>query len=150
MRFDITHDERTSLAVNREEAEALGYPEEVIAAAEAATEKKGETRQIRARIEATAGDTLSLLGTASDGAALTLVGLARLAKGLSEATTMAEVNAAAQPFASLTASFLAAIEDGSLVLPAILKTEEAVLAEVATRAAAVTAALTANEGGENA
>lgn len=50
MNFDITHEGRTTLAVDREGAEALGYPEAVIAAAEAAARGKIISGECRRRI----------------------------------------------------------------------------------------------------
>ncbi len=54
MDFDITHEGRTTLAVNREGAEALGYPEAVIAAAEAGVRISAIKAECRRRIYAAA------------------------------------------------------------------------------------------------
>lgn len=54
MIFDITHEGRTTLATNREGAEALGYPEAVIAAAEAGVRVKEVSAECRRRIYALA------------------------------------------------------------------------------------------------
>jgi len=54
MQFDITHEGRTTLAVDREGAEALGYPEEVIAAAEAGVRVSVIKAECRRRIYAAA------------------------------------------------------------------------------------------------
>ncbi len=54
MDFDITHEGRTTLAVNREGAEALGYPEDVIAAAEAGVRISAVKAECRRRIYAAA------------------------------------------------------------------------------------------------
>ena len=52
--FDITHDGRTTLSVDREGAEALGYPEEVIAAAETGVRISAIKAECRRRIYAAA------------------------------------------------------------------------------------------------
>lgn len=54
MKFDITHEGRTTLSVNRDGAEALGYPEAVIAAAEASVRTSAIKAECRRRIYATA------------------------------------------------------------------------------------------------
>jgi len=54
MNFDITHEGRTTLAVDREGAEALGYPEEVIAAAENGVRVSSIKTECRRRIYAAA------------------------------------------------------------------------------------------------
>jgi hypothetical protein len=52
--FDITHNGRSTLSTTREDALALGYPEEVIAAAEAGVRKTSVKNQCRRRIYAAA------------------------------------------------------------------------------------------------
>ena len=52
--FDITHDGRTTLSTTRADAEALGYPEEVIAAAELSARKSAAKDECRRRIYAAA------------------------------------------------------------------------------------------------
>ena len=52
--FDISHEGRTTLSVDREGAEDLGYPEEVIAAAEAGVRKNAVKAACRRRIYAAA------------------------------------------------------------------------------------------------
>ena len=52
--FDITHDDRTTLSTTRADAEALGYPEEVIAAAELGARKSAAKDECRRRIYAAA------------------------------------------------------------------------------------------------
>lgn len=52
--FDISHEGRTTLSVDREGAEELGYPEEVIAAAEAGVRKNAVKAACRRRIYAAA------------------------------------------------------------------------------------------------
>tara|TARA_R110001599_G_scaffold134796_1_gene312966 strand:- start:9749 stop:10147 length:399 start_codon:yes stop_codon:yes gene_type:complete len=52
--FDITHDGRSTLSTTREDALALGYPEEIIAAAEARVRKTAVKSECRRRIYAAA------------------------------------------------------------------------------------------------
>ncbi len=101
----------------------------------------------RARIADDAGDTLSLLGTTSDGAHLLLIHMARLATALKTAQNIAQVRAAATPFADLMEPYLAKIDadEPTAKLPYAVKPggEAAALLEIETRATAVADALTA-------
>lgn len=113
--------------------------------AEMAAAAKSETRQ---KIAARAGDEASLLGTTSDAASLAIYGLASLVAKLATANSLAEVRDAAAPFAALSADFLAKVESGEVKLPFMLKGLETVVADIETRATAVSDALTqAQKGG---
>ena len=101
-----------------------------------------ETRaRRRTRIANDAGDTLSLLGTTSDGAHLLLIHMARLATALKTAQNLAEVRAAAAPFADLMEAYLAKLDadPATAKLPYAVKPggEAAALEEIETRATAV-------------
>ena len=105
-----------------------------------------ETRaKKRARIAEDAGDTLSLLGTTSDGAHLLLIHMARLATALKTAQNIAAVRAAATPFADLMEAYLAKLDadPATAKLPYAVKPggEAAALLEIETRATAVADAL---------
>lgn len=100
---------------------------------------------VRANIAAKAGDVSSLLGTTSDAAALAVFGLASLVEKLSEATSLADVRAAAEPFAALSADFLAKVQEGSVKLPFMAKGVDATIADIEARATAVTDALASPE-----
>lgn len=52
--FDISHNGRTTFSTDRETAVALGYPEDVIAAAEAGVRKNAAKAECRRRIYAAA------------------------------------------------------------------------------------------------
>lgn len=107
-----------------------------------------EQRQIiRARINKDAGDTESLLGTTADGAQLAIYGLAAICAKLASANSLAEVREAVEPFAQLSAGFLAKVESGEVVLPFMLKGLDATVAEIETRATAVSDALQAAQKG---
>ena len=109
-----------------------------------------ETRaKKRARIAEDAGDTLSLLGTTSDGAHLLLIHMARLATAPKVAQNIAAVRAAATPFANLMEAYLTKIDadPATAKLPYTVKPggEAAALHEIETRATAVADALSAEE-----
>ncbi len=99
----------------------------------------------RARIADDAGDTLSLLGTTSDGAHLLLIHMARFLTAVKTAPNLAAVKAAATPFADLMEDYLAKIDadPATARLPYAVKPggEAAVLTEIETRATAVADAL---------
>jgi hypothetical protein len=97
--------------------------------------------QVRLRIEQSAGDTASLRGTASDAASLAIFGLASLVAKLAEANTLSDVRAAAAPFAEMSGAFLAKVEAGDVKLPFMTKGVDATIADIETRATAVTDAL---------
>jgi len=101
---------------------------------------------VRQKIAAKAGDEASLLGTTSDAAALAVYGLAVLVGKLSTAKSLAEVNAAAAPFAELSAAFLAKVESGEVQLPFMAKGLDVVVADIEARATAVTEALKSAQG----
>lgn len=54
MRFDITHEGRTTLSTTREDAQALGFPKQVIAEAEAGVRTSAAKAECRRRIYAAA------------------------------------------------------------------------------------------------
>lgn len=103
--------------------------------------------QIRQQINNTAGDTLSLLGTASDGAQLLLFHFATLIKGLHSAQSLEEIRAAAAAFEPVAISFLAKVEADDVKLPFLVKGEAAVMAEIEARATSVSDALNTAHGG---
>lgn len=104
---------------------------------------RDQTVRVRQQIAAKAGDEASLLGTTSDAAALAIYGLASLVAKLATANSLAEVREAAEPFAQLSAGFLAKVESGEVVLPFMLKGLDTVVEDIETRATAVSDALKA-------
>jgi len=141
MLFTIEENGRKTVNVDRERAEELGYSEASIYAAEASATAIMQRNNLRAGIDAAAGDIPSLLGTTADGAQLVIYHLAVLATELSTAQSLAEVRSAAAPFATLTAAFLEKIESGEIKLTALLKGEGNVIAEIESRATAVSEVL---------
>lgn len=121
---------------------AEGVPQSAIDAAVAPVERLA---QVRGAIRANGGDTLSMLGTTADASAIALHGLASLAANLSTAQDIAEVRAAAEPFAAFAASFLSKVESGDVVLPFMVKDTESVFGDIEARASVVSDALVANQ-----
>ena len=137
MQLTVTHNSKTFANFDRHELEAAGVPADVIAEAEALVAATDARGSIRREIDQTAGDTLSILGTASDGAQLIIYQLSKLAKSLSEANSLAEMRAAALPLADLTAGFLAGVESGDVKLTCLVKGEAQVITDIEQRATAV-------------
>ncbi len=130
-----------------EDAQGAGVPQNVIDTAVNASNRQSQRSKMRANIGAKAGDDASLLGTTSDAAALAIYGLASLVAKLSTAQSLADVREAAEPFAQLSAGFLTKVENGEVLLPFMLKGLDTVVADIETRATAVSQALQeASEG----
>ena len=117
-------------------------PEEI-----AAAQAEAMRSLVRQGIAKNAGDEASLLGTTSDAASLAIFGLASLVAKLATAQSLAEVREAAAPFAQLSAGFLAKVESGEVQMPFMLKGLDSVVADIETRATAVSAALKSAQKG---
>ncbi|WP_132998306.1 hypothetical protein [Sulfitobacter pontiacus] len=66
MKFDISHEGRTTLSTTRVDAEALGYPEQVIADAEGGVRKEAAKAECRRRIySAASAETQMNMATAA-------------------------------------------------------------------------------------
>lgn len=104
-------------------------------------------KAIRAEVTKQGGDIESMLGTTSDAASLAVYGLANLVAGIAAADSLEDVKAAAQPFAALSADFLAKVESGEVKLPFLQKGINTVVADIETRATAVSDAITASQKG---
>ena len=145
MTFDITYEGRTTLAVDRAGAEALGYPEAAIAAAEARAASLHAREQARGRITLSAGDTQTLLGSTADTAALALILAAAHLAALREAGSYsayktaltAQLDAIDAGLAAALTGLLAGVNDASVKLPPLTKGLEEVMGEIKTRATAV-------------
>ena len=92
---------------------------------------------VRLRIDESTGDVQSLLGTTSDGVQLLLHAFAQLTVGLHQASSLAQVREAAEPFNELATQFLAKVDSGEVRLPYIDKGRESVMAEIEQRATKV-------------
>ena len=92
---------------------------------------------LRQQISTSAGDTDSLLGTTNDGIQLLLHAFAQLTVGLHQASSLAQLREAAEPFNELATQFLAKVDSGEVRLPYIDKGRESVMAEIEQRATKV-------------
>ena len=133
---------------------AVGVPAAAVTEAEAAIRALAERDAVRAEIAANAGDIPSLLGTTADVAALALIGIMQIVIILAEKGSVdvkAAIAASAIPMPIEKAkTLIAAIADGSVKVPALIKGIDTVYAEVAARSTATAVALAnealANEG----
>ncbi len=151
MTFDITEDGRVTLSVTRNDAVALGYSEAAILAAEQHANALQDRGLVRAKIEAQAGDGLSLLGTTSDAATIAILVSACFMASLDEGTGYAAFRAKANAFMQAIAgehdpteiaqAFLTNVASGEIRLPALEKGIVEVLAEVTARGNAVAEAI---------
>lgn len=113
----------------------------------ASVQNEARRSALRQAIHEAAGDNESMLGTTSDAASLAVYGLANLVAALATANDIADVRKAAEPFAALSASFLAEIESGEVKLPFLEKGIDVVVDDIKARATAVSDAITANQKG---
>ncbi|KQI69374.1 hypothetical protein AN189_02805, partial [Loktanella sp. 3ANDIMAR09] len=72
--LNVTDGVRTTFAVTRAEALALGYPEAAIAQAEAQAAASAGRAAIRATIDQAVGDTPSIVGTLADVSGILVAG----------------------------------------------------------------------------
>lgn len=100
-----------------------------------------ETKALIREAMAPAGDVLSLLGTTSDGAVQLLYNVCKMSVALNAAQTMEDVRDATAHFAPMAQAFLDEVARGDVILPFLLKGEEAVMADVKRRQTLVAQAL---------
>lgn len=100
--------------------------------------------KVRKEIYAQAGDTAALLGTTADGVHLLLFAFSQMTVALNKANSLAEVREAAAPFNDLATAFLGKVKSGEVKLPFQAKGLESVVADIETRATAVTEVLASN------
>lgn len=99
---------------------------------------------VRKKLFAQGGDVQSFLGTTSDIAHLLFHSFCQLIVALHTAEDMEQVRAAARPFASWAAGFLASVEAGEVKLPFAVKGLDSVIADIGTRATIVTDAISSS------
>jgi hypothetical protein len=104
-------------------------------------ERQAEVSHIRQIIEKSCGDLPSQLGTTADATQLLLYAVATLVVGISRAANLAEMRAAAEPFAPLATSFLSKVETGTVKLAFMAKELDTVIADIETRSTAVAEAI---------
>lgn len=113
--------------------------------------ERAEKSAVRQRIEKSGGDTLSMLGTTADAAAIATLGIAALTVAVSGAANYAEFKAAYlaalgklggdHDMVQISADFLAKIEAGEVMIPAMVKGVGSVIGDIETRSTAVAQAL---------
>ena len=143
--YTIEHAGKKFANATIDELKAAGVPDAVIDQAVAEEEAAKVTRHIRGAIRRDVGDVESLLGTTADGAALALYGVAVIiqilaAHGSADAKD-AVATAADGQLQPLAENFLAGLEDGSIVLPALVKGLPAVVEEIGGRSTGVASVL---------
>jgi hypothetical protein len=112
---------------------------------------------VRKRISESAGDTLSMLGTTADAAALATLGMAALTVSVANSNNFADFKAAflgalsgmsgSQDMVAISAAFLGKIEAGEVVIPAMAKGMDVVIADIEQRSTAVSQALLGADSG---
>ena len=153
MLLSIEHEGRKTVNITADEALEMGYPTEVIEAAEAAAlslETRGATRK---KIEQAAGDPLSLIGTTADAAAIATLGIAAMTVALSNSGNYTEFKTAFLAtlgqfspngdMVQISEDFLAKIGTGEVIIPAMVKGLGDVISDIETRSTAVAQALIA-------
>ena len=137
----VTHGGATYANATPADLIAAGVPQAAIDAAIAAKAALDGRDAIRRRIALEAGDILSLIGTTADGGQILLYAFATVIRSLHTAQSLAEVRAAAEPFAELANGFLDRLDSGAVRLPFMVKGMDAAVADIETRATAVAKAL---------
>lgn len=151
MLLNIPHGSGMLLNVTVDEAAAKGVSTAEIEAAVASKTAVMDRDTKRSAINQTAGDTLSLLGTASDAATIAVLAGAAIMSALEETTSYAAFRTKAYDAMSaisgehdpvdIANAFLAKVAAGTIRLPALEKGIVTVLAEVEARSNAVAQAL---------
>ena len=106
---------------------------------------------LRQSIEQKGGDTLSMLGTTADAAAIGTLGIAALTVAVAGASNYTEFKTAYlaaigqlggdNDLVEISGEFLAKIEAGEVMIPAMVKGMNTVVGEIETRSTAVAQAL---------
>lgn len=114
---------------------------------------QGVRDKVRRDIATGAGDTLSMLGTTSDAAAIATLGIAALTVAVASSSDYAKFKTAFMgalqklagdhDMVEISGSFLAKIEAGEVIIPAMAKGMGEVIADIETRSTAVSQALIA-------
>jgi hypothetical protein len=149
----LEHDGRKLMNVTPAEAVNKGVPQNLVDAAMAESDARRARAVLRRQIETGAGDTLSLLGSASDTAALGLLIAAATAKAINDSSGFAQFKASFQ--ATLTAldgnvdlgqvmeDFLARVQAGTTRIPLQSKGVASAMADLESRSTTVADALAA-------
>ncbi len=115
----------------------------LIAYAATIAEAEAHRQMVRKPIAEKAGDTLTIVGTIADSAALQLECIGKLAHALAQSS---DVNVAgiAQPISDMFADFMEKVESGEYRLTSTLKTPAVVLQDAGERSTAVNDVLAAH------
>ena len=110
-------------------------------------------KRVRGEIKQSAGDTLTMLGTTSDAAAISTLGIAALTVALASSSDygkfkMAFLGALGElagdhDMVAISGSFLQKIKDQEVLIPALIKQLPNVMSDIETRSTAVSRALIA-------
>ena len=143
------------MAPTEEGLNRAGATRQEMAAWNAAKTADADRAAARARIASTAGDTMSLLGTTTDGTSLALLGTLAIAAAALEADTpeawlagtKTRLAALGDPVELMAAAdgFLSSVASGEVRVPALAKGLAAVSDEIARRSTAVADALAVPE-----
>ncbi len=136
MKLTLTHEGLDYISYTPGELAEAGVPQEAISAAQTATvAQDGQQARLKAALSAAGGVEAVLVDTL-DLTTVALSGLVRLAQAISNATTIADIRAAAVPVSTGLAAWP---DDVQVPLDAASDVQTALRA-AATRAAAITAA----------
>ena len=119
----------------------------------AKAEAEAAQSMVRQTINNQAGDSLSMLGTTADAAAISMLGIAALTVSIAGAGNYTDFKKAflgalgklddKQDMVTISAAFLQRIENGDVIIPAMAKGIDKVIADIETRSTAVSMALIA-------
>jgi hypothetical protein len=140
-----------------EEALERGVPEVVIEKAVADAQNAAGRIGVRKAITASAGDQMSMLGTTADAAAIATLGIAAMTVAMASSNDYAKFKTAFlgalgklagdKDMVAISADLLAKIESGEVIIPAMAKGMDAVIADIEQRSTAVSQALIAAKAG---
>lgn len=126
---------------------AAGIPQGAIDTAKASQQSEASLSEKRTAIQASAGDSLSLLGTTADAAAISTLAVASLAVTLSQsqdfltfkASLLTALNGLAsnQDMVPISALFLSRVQSGAVRIPVMTKDLGVVISEIEARSTAV-------------
>ena len=147
--MDFIEDDRRLIGADADAARAAGFSETAIEEAEARAAALAARDAIRGRIDQTAGDVPSLLGTTADTAAVALLGVLAAVAALDDGDSpdawiagfRARLDALGDDLPAQADAFLGAIAAGAIRVPALAKGFDRVVADIAARSTAVADAM---------
>ncbi len=149
--FTISHEGVTYVDMTREEMIDKGVPEDHV---DKAIQADKSRRIARGKINLNAGDVPALLGTTSDAAAISILGIAALTVALKSSSDYGKFKktflsamedlAGDHDMVAISASFLGKIKDKEVLIPALIKGLPDVVKDIEDRSTAVSKALIAS------